>query len=230
MEECKRIFIVDDDINVLDLIQKYLVKEGYLVEAFHDAEEVLARLRTGYPDMFIIDIMMPGIDGYELCKKIRAESHVPIIMVSAKDEEIDKILGLELGSDDYLSKPFSPRELVVRVKSIFRRAGLSAAPPAKTGVVQIGDLLIRPEERRVLKDGRGIELTVKEYELLEFLSIHRGKVFNREQILDQIWGYDYFGDTRAVDDLVKRVRKKLKSSGSTLEIKTVWGYGYKVEG
>lgn len=229
MEEAKKIFIVDDDKNVLDLISKYLIKEGYVVEVFSSAEEVLASLKLGYPDMFILDVMMPGIDGYELCKKIRQESRTPIIMVSAKDDEIDKILGLELGSDDYLCKPFSPRELVVRVKTVFRRVSPLASLQEKDGKIIAGDLTILPDKMKVLKNETEIELTVKEFELLNFLTVYKGKVFNREQILNQIWGYDYFGDIRAVDDLVKRLRKKLKNAGSSFEIRTVWGYGYKVD-
>lgn len=229
MEENKKIFIIDDDANVRDLIKKYLEREGYAIEAFANAEEVLPRLPEG-PDMFIIDIMMPGIDGYELCKKIRQDSQTPIIMVSAKDEEIDKILGLELGSDDYMAKPFSPRELVARVKTIFRRVSPTPNSAKSSQVIEIGDLKILQEERKILKDNTEIELTLKEFELLEFLALNRNKAFKREQLLDRIWGYDYYGDIRAVDDLVKRIRKKLYSVESILEIKTVWGYGYRVEG
>lgn len=184
MEEAKKIFIVDDDVNVIELIKKYLVREGYLVETFGCAEDVLIRMKTVYPDMFVIDIMMPGIDGYELCKEIRRQGQTPIIMVSAKDDEIDKVLGLELGSDDYLSKPFSPRELVARVKNIFRRVGAVALPPEKSGEIVIGDLKIFPDERKVLAAGQEVEFTTKEFEFLEFLAANRGKVFNREQILN----------------------------------------------
>lgn len=230
MGENKKIYIVDDDANIHDLIKKYLEKEGYIVETFSSAEEVLPRLEQFFPDMFIIDIMMPGIDGYELCKKIRSLSQLPIIMVSAKDDEFDKILGLELGGDDYLSKPFSPRELVARVKTIFRRVNMPLEMKADRSQIVIGDLCIRNDERKILIDAREIELTVKEFELLEFLASNKNKVFKREQLLNQVWGYEYIGDIRAIDDLIKRLRKKLKNEGSELEIKTVWGYGYKVEG
>jgi DNA-binding response OmpR family regulator len=182
--------------------------------------------------MLILDIMMPGIDGYTLCKEIRKISDVPIIMVSAKDEEIDRILGLELGSDDYISKPFSPRELVVRVKTIFRRIkdkdAILVEPPRNE--LRCVDIMVYPDERRILKDETELDLTPKEYDLLFFLIKNKNKVFTREQLINNIWGYDYIGDIRAIDDLVKKVRKKLSEAASILQITTVWGYGYKICG
>jgi DNA-binding response OmpR family regulator len=234
VEERKRlIYIVDDDETVRVIMERYLQAEKYRVQTFALAEDALRAWEREEPDMFIIDIMMPGIDGYELCRRIRAKSMVPIIMVSAKDDEVDKIVGLELGSDDYLSKPFSPRELVARVKTMFRRIDALRSEGAGSRDKQellAGDLKFYLDERRIAKENEEISLTTKEYDLLSFLAMNLNKAFTREQLLNQIWGYDYIGDERAVDDLVKRIRKKLKAAGSTVEIKTVWGYGYKLEG
>lgn len=238
MEETKKkIYVVDDDETIRLIVMRYLAKEGYEVQGFGDGESVLAAYANQPPDMLILDIMMPGIDGLEVCRKIRAESQIPIIMVSAKDDEVDRIVGLELGSDDYLSKPFSPRELLARVKTVFRRfhVGLqqqaqvlgSQAPDTEHLVMR--DLQLFPEERRAVCQGEDVPLTTKEYDLLFFFARHINKAFTRQQLLTQVWGYDYIGDERAIDDLVKRLRKKLKASGSDCEIKTVWGYGYKVE-
>jgi DNA-binding response OmpR family regulator len=234
MEERKRlIFIVDDDETVRMIMERYLQAEGYRVQTYALAEDALEAWEREPPDMFIIDIMMPGVDGYELCRRIRAKSMVPIIMVSAKDDEVDKIVGLELGSDDYLSKPFSPRELVARVKTMFRRidAMLSGQVDSeKQSVLQVGDLKLYLDERRITKEDTEISLTTKEYDLFSYLATNRNKAFTREQLLNQVWGYDYIGDERAIDDLVKRLRKKLRAADSSVEIKTVWGYGYKLEG
>jgi DNA-binding response OmpR family regulator len=233
MEERKRlIFIVDDDETVRMIMERYLQAEGYRVQTYALAEDALEAWEREPPDMFIIDIMMPGVDGYELCRRIRAKSMVPIIMVSAKDDEVDKIVGLELGSDDYLSKPFSPRELVARVKTMFRRidAMLSGQVDSeKQSVLQVGDLKLYLDERRITKEDTEISLTTKEYDLFSYLATNRNKAFTREQLLNQVWGYDYIGDERAIDDLVKRLRKKLRAADSSVEIKTVWGYGYKLE-
>jgi DNA-binding response OmpR family regulator len=227
----KLIFVIDDDPTIRMIVERYLLQEGYKVMTFENGTNVLEACHEHKPDMLIMDIMMPGINGYELCKKIRAESDVPIIMVSAKDEEIDKIVGLELGSDDYLSKPFSPRELVARVKTIFRRVSHpSNGQDANTNVKTFHDIQIMLDERRVLCKGQEISFTTKEYDLFSYLLIHQPKVFTREQLLNQVWGYDYIGDVRAIDDLVKRIRKKLAQVNSIVEIKTVWGYGYKISG
>lgn len=220
----KSIFIVDDEENIRELIRKYLEREGYQVTTFSNAQQVMERLRHDYPDMFILDVMMPGMDGLELCKTIRERGQTPIIFVSAKDEEVDKILGLELGGDDYLAKPFSPRELVARVKTVFRRQTSVEKGP----LISVNDLTINPGERRVLVQGQEVELTNKEYQLLSLLAGHLNRAFSREELLDKIWGFDYVGDIRAVDDLVKRVRRKLREKRSQVEITTVWGYGYKI--
>ncbi|SNX53741.1 response regulator transcription factor [Thermoanaerobacterium sp. RBIITD] len=219
------IYIIDDDKNIRDLIVKYIEKEGYSVKAFDNAEDVLKNFNIDKPDMLILDIMMPGMDGYELCKEIRKTSDVPIIIVSARDEDLDKVLGLELGSDDYIAKPFSPRELIARMKSIFRRV----KAPQRNNEIRIKDIIIVPDERKALYNGQEIDFTSMEFELVLFLSQNVNKAFTREQLLERVWRYDSFVETRAVDDMVKRIRKKLMGYGCKFNITTIWGYGYKVE-
>lgn len=227
----KLIYVVDDEKSIRDLIKAYLAKEGYQVKTFESAEDALSAYNRATCHMMIIDIMMKGMDGYELCREIRKLSDIPIIMVSAKDDEIDRILGLELGSDDYLSKPFSPRELVVRVKNIFRRIDKSKVndPSEQTvSTLSVKDVMVMEDERKVVANKQDLKLTNKEFEFLLFMAKNKNRAFSREQLLNNIWGYDYFGEERAVDDLVKRVRKKLREVDSTVEILTVWGYGYKI--
>lgn len=228
----KLIYIADDEENIRDLIKSYLEREGYEVIAFPDGESLLAAFQSKEPDMIVLDIMMPGINGLDVCREIRKVSEVPLILVSARDDTFDKVLGLELGSDDYLAKPFSPRELVARMKTVFRRIRDHSSDSMKESdeknTIHVQDILIKPSQRSVFKDGREIEFTTKEFDLLLFLATHKNVVFNREQILDAVWGSDFYGDSRAVDDLIKRIRKKLSNAGSTLEIATVWGYGYKM--
>ncbi|HEX3030273.1 MAG TPA: response regulator transcription factor [Clostridia bacterium] len=225
----KLIYVVDDEERIRELIKSYLLKESFTVEVFENGRSAYECFLMKPPDMFIIDIMMPGMDGYALCREIRKTSDVPVIMVSAKDDEVDRVLGLEMGSDDYISKPFSPRELVARVKTIFRRV---KQEPEKSGgkknQIECSDITVYPDERRMLKEDRELDLTSKEYDFLFFLIKNKNKVFKREQLINSIWGYDYIGDTRAIDDLVKRVRKKMLEIESKLEIVTVWGYGYKI--
>jgi DNA-binding response OmpR family regulator len=221
----KLIYIIDDEENIRELITKYLVKEGYTIKAFVSGDTVIKEMKKEKPDMIILDIMMPGINGFELCKEVRKENNVPIIFVSARDEEFDRVLGIELGGDDYLSKPFSPRELVVRVKAIFRRI---EPVQENKNTISLKDIKVYKDERRVLMDKDDIEFTNKEYDLLLYLMENKNRVYTREQLLNGVWGYDYIGDERAIDDLIKRVRKKLSEKGSLLEIKTVWGYGYKL--
>ncbi|KAA5806571.1 response regulator transcription factor [Thermoanaerobacterium thermosaccharolyticum] len=219
------IYIIDDDKNIRDLMVKYVEKEGYNVKAFDNAEDVLENFNKDKPDMLILDIMMPGMDGYELFKEIRKISDVPIIIVSARDEDLDKILGLELGSDDYIAKPFSPRELIARMKSVFRRVKM----PKRSNEIRIKDIVIVPDERKVLYNGEEMSFTSMEFELIQFLAKNANKAFTREQLLEKVWKYDSFTETRAVDDMVKRVREKLQSYGCEFNISTIWGYGYKVE-
>lgn len=222
----QKIYVVEDDPNIRDIVKAYLVKEGYEVTLMDRAETAWEKARLGQPDMWILDIMLPGMDGYELCKKIRQKSEVPIIIISAKDEEVDKILGLELGSDDYLTKPFSPRELVARIKRLFKRT--NSQPLTKeinNNEIITGDLEIDQVARQVFWQGNEVDVTSKEFDMLEIFAKQPNRAFSREELLSLVWGEDYFGSDRAVDDLVKRLRKKLTS----LPVETVWGYGYRLQ-
>ncbi len=226
----KHIFVIDDDANIRQLILRYLEKEGYKVTAFENADSVLDAFNAMQPDALVLDIMMPGsMDGLDLCKKIRAVSQVPIIFVSAKDEAVDRIIGLELGADDYLSKPFSPRELLVRLKIIFRRIEPVMVTEQETSVYQIKDLKIDDSKRVCTVNHTEVPLTNNEYMLLSYLVKNKNISFTRENLIQNIWGYDYVGESRMIDDLVKRLRKKLKSADAQVEITTVWGYGYRID-
>lgn len=221
----KHIAIVEDDPNIQDIVTAFLKKEGYHITTLDSAEVGMDLWKTNPPDMWILDIMLPGMDGYEFCKNIRRNSEVPIIIISAKDEEIDKILGLELGGDDYLTKPFSPRELVARVKRLFKRSEAAIDPPDDhLSRLQINELLIDRNERRLFWEGKEQDVTTKEFDLLLLFAENTNRAFSREELLVKIWGDDYFGSDRAVDDLVKRIRKKIPN----LPLETVWGYGYRL--
>jgi DNA-binding response OmpR family regulator len=227
----KLIYVCDDDENIRELLSSYLTGEGFRVEAYENGIALMNAIARQEPDMIILDVMMPGMSGLDVCRELRKSSEVPIIFVSARHETFDRILGLELGSDDYIAKPFSPRELLARMKTVFRRVGESEAKPAeepKAKDIQIGDILIRTGERSVFRDGEPVDFTIKEYELFYYLAANKNMVFNREQLVTAVWGEDYEGDCRSVDDLIKRIRKKLRNVGSQLEITTVWGYGYKI--
>ncbi|WP_174615692.1 response regulator transcription factor [Virgibacillus ihumii] len=221
----KHIGIVEDDANIRNIVSAYLKKEDYQVTVLGSAEDAWELWETQPPDMWVLDIMLPGMDGYEFCKKIRNESDVPIIIISAKDDEIDKILGLELGGDDYLTKPFSPRELLARVKRVFKRVQPKEAQKEPSeGKLKVDNLLIYENERRIFWNGEEQEVTAKEYEMILLFAENRNRAFSREELLVKIWGENYFGSDRAVDDLVKRIRKKLKG----ISLETVWGYGYRL--
>lgn len=222
----RQIAIVEDDRNIREIVTAYLSKEGYQTLLAESAEEALEIWNSYPPDMWILDIMLPGMDGYELCKQIRRSSDVPIIIISAKDEELDKILGLELGGDDYLTKPFSPRELVARVRRLFKRTEKSPVEEKNDKDQQLtaGWLTINPGARRVFWKEEEVEVTSKEFDMLEIFIRHQNHAFSREDLLERIWGADYFGSDRAVDDLVKRIRKKMEE----LPLETVWGYGYRL--
>jgi DNA-binding response OmpR family regulator len=224
----KHIFVVDDEKNIRDILQKYIENEGYKVTLFSDGQQILQELLRLKPNLLIIDIMLPHLNGLELCKEIRKSSDLPIIFISARDSEFDRILGLEIGGDDYLTKPFSPRELMVRIKNIFKRI---ERPSANNGqsILTIRDVTIDMERRYIEKEGTEIKLTAKEYDLFVYLSRHKGKPFTRDELLENIWGYEFTGDGRLIDDLVKRVRKKLELSGSTVTLSTIWGYGYRID-
>ncbi|WP_339229904.1 response regulator transcription factor [Oceanobacillus sp. FSL K6-2867] len=217
--------LVEDDANIQNIVSAYLKKEGYEVTIMDSAEKGWELWENDPPDMWILDIMLPGMDGYEFCKKLRTKSDVPIIIISAKDDEIDKILGLELGGDDYLTKPFSPRELVARVKRLFRRTlPKQNLQEEETDRLKVDHLLIYREDRRIFFQGEEYEVTSKEYDMLLLFAENPNRAFSREELLLKIWGNDYFGSDRAVDDLVKRIRKKMDN----IPLETVWGYGYRL--
>lgn len=235
MAEKQKILIVDDDVNIAELISLYLTKECFDPLIVNDGEDAIAKFSDFSPNLILLDLMLPGIDGYEVCREIRKTSSVPIIMLSAKGEIFDKVLGLELGADDYIIKPFDSKELVARVKAVLRRfhpATTTATvkePPTQTGeYVEYPDLLINQTNYSVLYFGKTIEMPPKELELFYFLAKHPNQVFTRDQLLDQIWGYEYIGDTRTVDVHIKRLREKIKDH-TAWALSTVWGIGYKFE-
>ena len=227
----QKILIVDDDNNIAELISLYLTKECYDTKIVNDGEQALIAFEHYKPNMLLLDLMLPGIDGYQVCREIRAKSDVPIIMLSAKGEVFDKVLGLELGADDYTLKPFDSKELVARVKAVLRRFQ-PAKPEAYASVdikcVEYPGLIVNLSNYSVTYDGQQIDMPPKELELLYFLASSPNQVFTREQLLDNIWGYEYVGDTRTVDVHVKRLREKIKDK-PTWRIATVWGIGYKFE-
>jgi len=219
------ILLVDDELNIVDLARLYLEREGFRVQAAHDGLQALQAIRTDKPALVVLDIMLPEMDGFEVCRRTRAESEVPILMLTARDEDIDKIVGLELGADDYLTKPFNPRELVARVKAILRRSDRPSA--REHGPLHLGDVTIDPASREVTVKGEPVALRTKEFDLLFVLAEHSGAVLSRDQLLNLAWGYDFYGQTRTVDVHVAHLRKRLAHSDS-LRIETVTGIGYKL--
>lgn len=218
------ILIVDDEQNIVDLARLYLEREGFRVDSAGDGEQALERIESLSPALVVLDIMLPELDGFEVCRRVRSESEVPILMLTARDEDVDKIVGLELGADDYLTKPFNPRELVARVKAILRRAD---RPTKREGPLHVGDVTIDAAKREVQIAGQPVQLRAKEFDLLEALAVHKGLVLTREQLLDQVWGYDFYGQTRTVDVHVAHLRKHLAHSAN-VRIETVTGVGYKL--
>lgn len=235
-----RIVVVDDERNITDVCKRYLEREGYEVWAAADGEEALSLWREHEPDLLMLDYMMPKRDGLQVCDEVRRAKDTPIIMLTARGEEADRLLGLTMGADDYMTKPFSPRELVLRVRNILRRSGISAPSAAsprepsaesKSAQLSFDGLTIHVAERRVVVQGREIELTVKEFDLLHLMATYPGKVFSRNQLLNAIWDMAYEGDTSTVTVHVRRLREKLETNPSDPTwIKTVWGIGYKLEG
>ncbi|MDD6046605.1 MAG: response regulator transcription factor [bacterium] len=223
----QKILICDDQPIIHETLGVYLENEGFERISAMDGAEALSLANTAKPDLILLDLMMPKVSGIEVCRKIRAESRVPIIMLTAKGEEIDRILGLELGADDYIVKPFSAREVVARVKAVLRRFTNAKEEPQK--VLRFDNLEININNYDVRVNGEKIAFTPKEVEIFQLLASHPGRVYEREQILSQVWGYDYFGDTRAVDTQIKRIRQKLPQEGVSWSIKTVYGVGYKFE-
>lgn len=223
------ILVVDDEQRIIELTQLYLEQEGYHVLSANDGKVALQRILNEKPALVVLDLMLPGMDGWEVCRRVRAESDVPIIMLTARSDDIDKIVGLELGADDYLTKPFNPRELVARIRAILRRVDKRPTTPTSPTetVLAIENLCIYPDKRVVTVDNKAVELRMKEFDLLLMLAENRGVVFTREKLLDVVWGYDFAGETRTVDVHVAHLRHKLQ--GMRPQIETVWGVGYKLE-
>ncbi len=232
MIDKQKILIVDDDNNIAELISLYLVKECFDTLIVNDGESALAQLDIYQPNLILLDLMLPGIDGYQVCREVRSKSTVPIIMLSAKGEVFDKVLGLEMGADDYMEKPFDSKEMVARVKAVLRRFKVTepAAAPVAGGdqSVSYPDLTINLTNYSVTYMGRNVDMPPKELELLYFLASSPNRVFTRDQLLDQIWGYEYSGDTRTVDVHIKRLREKM-GDHRNWRITTIWGKGYKFE-
>jgi DNA-binding response OmpR family regulator len=220
------ILLVDDEPNIVELARLYLEREGYRIAAAGDGRAALAQAERDQPALMVLDLMLPGMDGYEVCRQVRARSDLPILMLTARDEDIDKIVGLELGADDYLTKPFNPRELVARVKAILRRSQPARGGRAAGAAVHAGDVTIDPARREVTVGGRAATLRAKEFDLLLALAEHRGLVLSREQLLSLVWGFDFLGQTRTIDVHVAHLRKIL--AGSRASIETVTGVGYKL--
>lgn len=224
------VLVADDDEKIRELLVLYLSKEGFAVEQASDGAEAILKAQQLKPGLIVLDIMMPVIDGMEVCRQIRKFSRVPIIMLTARFEDEDRIQGLELGADDYMAKPFNPRELVARVKAVLRRVLEKDSETSDGGVLNFPSLLINRQEYIATSSGTTVQLTAKEMELLWHMASHPGRVFSREQLLESIWGYEYFGDTRTVDTHIKRIRQKLGVRDDTpWDIRTVWGVGYKFE-
>ena len=227
----QKILIVDDDNNIAELISLYLTKECFDTKIVNDGEEALLAYKSYSPNLILLDLMLPGIDGYQVCREIRAKDNIPIIMLSAKGEVFDKVLGLELGADDYMMKPFDSKEMVARVKAVLRRyqpAKTESPAAASIKMVSYTDLEVNLSNYSVVYMGETVDMPPKELELLYFLASSPNQVFTREQLLDNIWGYEYIGDTRTVDVHVKRLREKIKDHAGW-GITTVWGIGYKFE-
>ena len=222
------ILVVDDEANIRDLARLYLEKDGYKVILAQDGAQALSVAKESEPALIVLDLMLPEIDGWEVCRRVRADSNVPILMLTARDDDIDKIVGLEMGADDYLTKPFNPRELVARVRAILRRTAVSPGGSTSNEARQIGNVTIDPSSREVTVGEARVQLRTKEFDLLLTLIDHQNIVLSRDQLLDLVWGYEFYGQTRTVDVHIAHLREKL--SGSNVVIETVWGMGYKLVG
>ena len=224
------VLLADDDAKIRELLELYLTKEGFAVVHASDGAEAILKAQQLKPDLIVLYIMMPVMDGMEVCRQVRKFSRVPVIMLTARLEDEDRIQGLELGADDYVSKPFNPRELVARVKAVLRRVPGKEEEQAGSDLIKFPNLMINRQEYVATSSGTSVQLTAKEMDLLWHMASHPGRVFSREQLLESIWGYEYFGDTRTVDTHIKRIRQKLGVKDDSLwDIKTVWGVGYKFE-
>ena len=223
-----KVLIVDDDKNICDLLRLYLEKEGYSVILSHDGEEAVVKFNALKPDIVLLDVMLPGLDGWQVCREIRKISDKPIIMLTAKGETFDKVLGLELGADDYIVKPFDSKEVIARIKAVVRRTGQS---PAEMEVreVRYDKLSVNMTRYELKVDGKVVDAPPKELELLFYLASNPNRVYTRDQLLDEVWGFEYYGDSRTIDVHIKRLREKLEGVSDKWELKTVWGVGYKFE-
>lgn len=227
MNATPHVMVVDDDSNIAELVRLYLEKEGYQISTFARGDEALEAFKRNPPSLLLLDIMLPGMDGWEVCRAVRQISSIPIIMLSAKDETFDKIQGLELGADDYMTKPFDAKELIARIKAVLRRG---ASIDREQEALSFPGLSISLEKYEVIYQGKPLDMPPKELELLFFLASNQNHVFTREQLLEKVWGFDYFGDSRTVDVHIKRIREKLVDSDALgWQIKTIWSIGYKFE-
>ncbi len=223
------VLVVEDDKNIAELLQMYLEKEGYAVTVAHDGGAGLSKFRAIKPDLVLLDVMMPVMDGWSVCKAIRTESQTPIIMLTAKGETDDKVTGLKTGADDYITKPFEMKEVLARIEAVLRRSGTAAATKKNDRRLTFDKLVIDMDAFELTVDGRKVDTPPKEMELLFHLASSPNRVYTRNQLLDEVWGFDYFGDSRTVDVHVKRLREKLEGVSDQWSVKTVWGVGYKFE-
>lgn len=223
----KKILIVDDEKNIVDILKFNLKKDGFTTIEAYDGERAIELAMHEKPDLILLDVMLPKMDGFTVCRKLRQSISTPIIMLTAKEEEVDKVLGLELGADDYITKPFSQRELMARVKANIRRMTIDESDAGKVGMITCGGIVIDVDRYEVKRDEISIELTLREFELVKFLAIHPGQIFSRENLLEKVWGYEYYGDVRTVDVTIRRVREKLEEDPSNcIYIMTKRGVGY----
>ena len=227
MSEKQRILLVDDDPNISHLVRLYLEKEGFAVTESARGDEALEAFQRESPALVLLDVMLPGMDGWQVCREVRKISNIPIIMLTAKDETFDKVLGLELGADDYVVKPFDSKEVVARIKAVLRRCTPAEAQP--DGVISYDKLSVDLTRYELKVNGQVVDAPPKELELLYYLASHPNRVFTRDQLLDEVWGFEYYGDSRTIDVHVKRLREKLENTSDQWSLKTVWGVGYKFE-
>ena len=224
-----KILVADDDLNICELLRLYLEKEGFEVVMAHDGEEAVAKFESEKPSLILLDIMMPKLDGWQVCRQIRQKSDCPIIMLTAKGETFDKVLGLELGADDYVVKPFDTKEIVARIKAVLRRSGPAGNAAGEVQEVSYDKLTVNMTRYELKVDGKVVDAPPKELELLFHLASNPNRVFTRDQLLDEVWGFEYYGDSRTVDVHIKRLREKLEGVSDQWSLKTVWGVGYKFE-
>ncbi len=224
-----KILIVDDDVNICELLRLYLEKDGFETEVVTDGLKAVEAFNSILPDLVLLDIMLPGMDGWQICREIRKNSQTPIIMLTAKGETFDKVLGLELGADDYITKPFETKEVIARIKAVLRRSAGQSSSAEATKEVSFDKLLINLTNYELKVNGNTIDTPPKELELIFHLASNPNRVYTRDQLLDEVWGFEYYGDSRTVDVHVKRLREKLEGVSDKWELKTVWGVGYKFE-